>query len=355
MEVPVADAPPPTDSLNINAFTGIKNTVSRERLAPGQLASAVNVDIDDAGQVHRRRGYTKVSSDNYHSLFTTAAGKVYVVKNNNLGWLNSNYTFTPIKTGIGPHHLAYVQVGPDVYFSSPTDSGVIHEDDAVGLWGALNDAGIWLSPVVNPTDDLPPIAGKQLRAPPMATTLTQFSGRIYLGSRDLLWATELYLYHYVDTTKNFRQFESEIRVLGSVDDGIYVGTDDTLWFLSGNFHEQKRTACLNVRCIPGSMVEVHEDIASVAGRAQPGLPADSRNALLVMTSAGLVLCATNGRTTNLTQNDVWFPDAISASAMYRRQDGINQYVSVLDSGGTPSAATRVGDYLDATIIRGIGV
>ena len=45
-------------------------------------------------------------------------------------------------------------------------------------------------------------------------------------------------------------------------------------------------------------------------------------------------------------------DAGSAAAFYRRQDGVNQYIAVTNSGGTPSANTRIGDYVDAELIRG---
>jgi hypothetical protein len=38
--------------------------------------------------------------------------------------------------------------------------------------------------------------------------------------------------------------------------------------------------------------------------------------------------------------------------MFRRQDGYNTYVTVLDSEGMPVQNAAFGDYLDATIIRG---
>jgi hypothetical protein len=54
---------------------------------------------------------------------------------------------------------------------------------------------------------------------------------------------------------------------------------------------------------------------------------------------------------NLTEDRVWFPDAVAAAAMYREQDGIRQYVGVLNSAGGPTSTARLGDYVDAEIRR----
>jgi hypothetical protein len=74
-----------------------------------------------------------------------------------------------------------------------------------------------------------------------------------------------------------------------------------------------------------------------------------------MTTHGLCIGQDGGHAFNLTQNHVWFPNAISAAATWRRQDGMNQFIATLDSGGTPADTARIGDYVSAEIIRGKGV
>jgi hypothetical protein len=37
--------------------------------------------------------------------------------------------------------------------------------------------------------------------------------------------------------------------------------------------------------------------------------------------------------------------------MFRRQDGVNQYVSVLDSEGGPADNARIGSYVDAVLLK----
>lgn len=343
-------SPPLPDSVILQKFAGIRNTVTAERLAPDELERAVNVDIDDAGQIHRRRGWTRVVGGDFASLFTAANGTVYGVKNGQLGVINPNYSFVTLRAGVGPAPLAYVQVGPEVYFSSLTDSGVILPNGSIALWGAEVSAGVWLSPVVNPTSTLAQVRGKLLGKPPMATALACSNGRIYLANKRTLWATELYLYNYVDKTKNFLFFEDDITVLGGVTDGLYVGTKSAVWFLSGAFNEMRRIAVMSAGAIPGSLVYLPAELVNPQLTLDQSAP--SKNAVLFLTDSGLVAGLDGGNLFNFTETDVIFPEAQSAAAMFRQQDGVNQYVSVLASGGTPADTARIGDYVDAEIRRG---
>lgn len=341
--------PPIQDSVLFQKFTGLRNTVTAERLEQGELQTAINVDLDDAGQLRRRRGYTQVGSGNYHSLFRGDFA-TFVVRNDVLGVVNPDYSHTALQSGIGPERLAYVQVAGNVYYSSSLSSGRINEDLTVSAWGAVSEEGTWLSPVVNPTDTLPAAAGRLLGRPPMATALTYYNGRIYLAHGKTVWATDLYLYNYVDKTRTFLQFESEVTMLGAVTNGIYVGTTADVWFLSGSqLAELKRLPMMNYGALPGSALPVPAELVNpqIPNRPQP----ESKNALLFMSTSGLCVGLDNGMVYNLTQNQVLFPDAVSVAAMFRRQDGINQYVGVTDSGGSPSSTARIGDYVDAEIRR----
>lgn len=332
------------DSVSLAQFAGLKNVVSAERLSPAELVNAQNIDIDDVGQVRRRRGYTLKSSGNFHSLFSSER-TLYGVKNGALGVINPDFSFATIKADVGPSPIAYVHVAENIYYSSATTSGKINHNTKVHSdWGALVSAQTWLSPVVNPTSTLNPISGQSLGKPPLATSLAYFNGRIYLANETTLWATELYLYDYVDKTRNFMQFESPITALGVVTDGIYVGTSTSLYFLSGPMTEMRRLP-VDGGVYPGSMVYASTDALP------PELAGNSRQSIMYMGPDGLVVGLDGGRTTNLTQTKFLFPNTTNVAAMFRRQDGINQYIGVSDSGGAPTSAARIGDYVDAEIRR----
>lgn len=335
-----------TDSVLLNAFEGVKNTVTRERLKPQQLERARNVDIDDAFQPRRRRGYTLRAEGSFHSLYTAPNGMTFGVKDGLLCRIKPDFSVQTLGEG-GDDPIAYIDVGDTIYYSSADVSGKILPDLTVQPWGQRGGDGLWLSPVINPTETLGAVGGKYLRKPPMARWLAYLNGRIYLAAGSTLWATELYLYDYVDSTRTFFQFESEITGIMNGTDGLYVGTETAVWFLSGPLNQLKRDLVVSYGCISGSMVSVTGDVLRAAG----DMAAQHRNATLFMTEQGLIAGFDRGACVNLTKNETLFPGATSVVPLFRMQDGINQYVAVMDSGGTPTAGTRIGDYVDAEIRR----
>lgn len=346
---------PPSDSVTFGQFEGLRNTVSRERLKPTELEVAKNIDIDDAGQIRRRRGFTKVSAGAWHSLYSDASGLMLGVKDNVLGIIPADFTFDPLLPNVGSEHLDYVRVGDIVYFSSMVTSGKFDAGThQIHAWGQTGGDGVWLSPVVNPTPTLGPVRGKSLGKVPMASCLTYWNGRIYMGSGKVLWATELFLYDYVDKTRTFFQFEHEITMVDSVTDGLYVGTEGAVYFLSyehihATITDLKRITLLNTGVVPRSNVQVPAELIKPQLSQDPQSPI--KNAVMFLTTSGIVAGFDGGSTYNLTQADVLLPTAQRAAAMFRRQDGINQFVAVTDSGGDPTDNARIGDYVDVEIRR----
>jgi len=342
----MASQPPgePPESIIWSEFGGIKNTVAAERLRIGELEAAVNIDIDDAGQPRRRRGYVLKDAASYHSA-RTIAGRTFVVKDGVLGTLVPDYTFTAI-ADVGPDPLAYTAVGETVYYGSRSTSGKIVDGQA-RAWGALVSAGDWVSPVMRPTDTLGAIAGRLLGAPPLATELEAYKGRIYLGLDKLMWCTELFLYDLVDKTKGFVQFEDAITMIRAVDDGLFVGTTAQLFFLQGTYSTGfKRSIVLDAPVISGSAV-----MAPAADVHPQDGPKQEGTAWVFMTGEGICAGFDGGQVYNLTRGRVLFPAAVRAAALYRADQGANAYVAVADSAGGPSASIRIGDYADAEIVR----
>lgn len=336
----------PTDNITINQFSGIKNTVTRERLMPGELEVAKNVDIDDVGQIHRRRGYQLKTAGNFHSLFRADHGLVYGVKNGDLVRIEPNYTTTTIVSGVGTAPLTMLHLGDNIYFSSEVTSGRFdHRTNVPTPWGAVASERMWLSAVVNPTPSMPPIKGKLLKPPPLATILAYFNGRIYLAVDTTVWFTELYLYDWVDSVKGFLPFENDVKVLTAVADGLYVGTETAIWYLSGTAGAMKRVQVANYGAIKGSAQPVPSNLIP------DQLQQQTKGGTLIMTQQGLCIGMDGGNFLNLMQTKVIFPEMSSVNSLFRLQDGVNQYVCVADSGGTPASNARIGDYVDAEIRR----
>lgn len=336
----------PPESIILGQFSGIRNTVSRERLQMGELETAVNVDIDDAGQLRRRRGFAQRDASSWHSV-GNVAGETLGVKDGELGIIRSNFSFSAL-TAVGDDPLSYTSVSDTIYFSSRSASGKIVDGVVLG-WGQVGGAGEWLSPVIRPTETLGAISGKIIAAPPLATEIEYYKGRIYLANERWLWATELYLYDLVDRNRNYIQFEHDITMVRAVENGIFVGTTKQLFFLQGTMADGlKRTTVLDSPVIRGSAVVV--PAAEAIPQAQGGATPEG-NACMFLTSQGICVGTDTGQVINLTRRRVVFPASVSAAALYREDQGANSYVAVTDSAGGPSANARIGDYVDAEIVR----
>jgi hypothetical protein len=350
--MPQMDPNAPPESIVLGAFGGIKNTVSRERLEASDLERATNIDLDDAGQPHRRRGFALASFGSWHSV-RDIGGRTYGVRDGTLGIIDHDYSFIEFDDGYtdlvaaGTEPLSYTEVAGDVYFSSASTSGIISGTTILG-WGHTGEQGTWLSPVLQPTDTLGEVSGRLLGDPPRATSIEAYKGRIYLAVGKILWATELYTYHYVDRTRNFMQFEHDITLLMAMDDGIYVGTTGGLYFIGGMFGQFKLSLVIPAAVLPGS--GVFAPVEQVHPQARNG-PLPTGVAALMMTSDGIVAGFDGGSAYNLTHDRVIFPDGISAAGLFRQDLGVSSYVAAVDSAGGPSANTRIGDYVDAEIVR----
>lgn len=338
----------PPESIVMLHYGGIKNTVRPERLAPDELEAAVNIDLDDVGEPSRRRGYTQRDNSSWHSV-KTQGGKVFGVRNGLLGIIRPDFSFSSLAVNVGTAAVCYTHLNEETYFSSTAAQGVVDATETVQSWGATLGQGEWQSPVIAPTVTLGAISGQLMGDPPVASAIEAYNGRIYLAHGKTLWATELFRYHYVDRTKNYLQFEDDITMLAAMVDGLYVGTTKATYFLKGRMlAEFQLIEVTSSPTLPGSEVWVPADL--VHPQAQ-NAPIPTGDALVFMTEAGVCAGFDGGTLYNLTQAKVVLPRASSAAALFRQLDGVNTYVAVTDSAGTPTASARIGDYVDAEIVR----
>lgn len=73
--------------------------------------------------------------------------------------------------------------------------------------------------------------------------------------------------------------------------------------------------------------------------------------MVFLTDQGVCAVFNGGQLFNLTHTNMAFPKAVRAAGLYREQDGVNQYLATADTAGTPTAQVRIGDYVEAEIVR----
>lgn len=358
--------------VSYKKWSGIKNTVDRERLTAEELEFAVNIDLDDVGQPHRRPGQQIKLSGSWSSLFQRADGVVFGLDNKaggaTLCVIHPDYSTQPL-ANLGAStfnnylRLAYTQVGKKVFFTgTPLNQGrnaggIIDADLSVSPWGFFPagftpaGSGFWFSPVVNPSKILPPIRGKILGAPPVGSHLAYWKGRIYIATGPILWLTEPWLYNFVDKTRGFYQFDDDITMVGAVSDGVYVGDKQGVWFLSGNPSTGlKRALVMDTPVIPGTMVYLPGELANPP-QVNLGQDTPVKVSIAFMTQEGYCGGMDGGECYNYTEDRVFFPKASAGAATFRRQAGMNHYVVSLNSAGDPSGGARIGDYLEGEIVK----
>lgn len=132
--------------VTLRSFAGIRNALAAERLrasagrdgAGVDLAAAVNVDLDDSGQLQRRAGQTLMVAGSCHSLWASGDICLYV-KDGTLYRLHPDYSSTLLHADLAPHAMAYVEVNGRIYYSNGADTGVV--DGGARSWGmAVPDA-----------------------------------------------------------------------------------------------------------------------------------------------------------------------------------------------------------------------
>lgn len=173
--------------------------------------------------------------------------------------------------------------------------------------------------------------------------LAQSFGRVYIADGCVLWATDPFQFEQVDMASGYKLFESRITFTASVTTGVFIGTTNGVFFMGGEFS----TATLRNVSSQGAPEQVPQeiDLAYVLKGEQQGV------GVLFMTDGGICVGTHNGEVINLTNKQFEFPKASEVALMYRKQDGLNQFVGVSSHPGTPTGSARFGDFVDAEIIR----
>lgn len=183
-----------------------------------ELAEAINVDISPSYRINRRRGYVKKISMPVHSLYSQ--GKIALfVSDKVLYLLESDYTYRSLATLISNEKMAYCDANDKIYYTNNSDLGFIEEGIRFP-WEKTNKY-------------IGPITARVMSGPFPGNHLEFHVGRIYIVKDTTLWYSEYGALNWYDMARNYIPFSSKIRMVRSIQSGLFVSTEKHVYFLQG--------------------------------------------------------------------------------------------------------------------------
>ncbi|MCK5849599.1 MAG: hypothetical protein KAH23_01695 [Kiritimatiellae bacterium] len=249
-----------------------------------EVASAVNVDIDNAYSPSRRTGHTRRVSGNFHSLHKNSLFG-YGVKDDHLVVFGKE--MAPINLlAVSDNKMHFANVGKDVYFANGQVNGVIN-GTTLRPW----DVGITRAGET-----------RHFEKPPTGSVLEYYHGRMYMSVEGVLYASEPYAPTLWDLSATFMDLGSHIRFVRGTGDTLYVSTDNTIFALRGTSpSEFKQELVAEGIIVAGTDVQVK-------GFLEYG------NGMLATTTKGICFFGEDGRVVNLTEEKLVLPRTVSGGA-----------------------------------------
>ncbi len=324
--------------VTTKAFLGVNNKLPPEALtkiergeAESFFVEAMNVDMNDAGGFSRRRGFSQVLAGACHSVWGSSHG-MYLVCD---GWLCrfiNEDTVPIVEVSLAP--VSYAQ-GPDrVFFSNGQVIGWLQGDE----YGLYEQEGTY-----SRTAQFLDAEEEQAfyDTPPPGPEIEFFAGRLWVAA-EAVWYSQAFFPERVDRRHNYLPW-SGVTMLGAVADGLYLGRENEVWFLSGTDPKQMRPVQV---CDYGAVSGT-----KVYANADKFLP-DSTGGRVVLweSSQGKVLGLPGGQIKLLTDRNVSYAPGARGASLLRELAGFTQHVSTFPSGGEGSGM-RASDTAIAEIRR----
>lgn len=246
-----------------------------------ELAIAANVDIGDNGRISRRKGYTQVLAlSDCHSSYSVGDYCIFV-HGGALAVLERDYDYSNIRNVTVGAKVSYAQVENKVFYCNGYENGYV-----------LNRLSYpWVG-----EEYVGPTTTKTFSDPPVGSLLELFAGRIYIASGSVVWYTEPFAYSWVNLAEDFIPFQSEVKMVKAVKDGLWVSDADKTYFLGGTNPKEMT-------------FEVVANYPAIEGTDCVAYDIDEKKIAIWTSTEGICIGASGGRFKNITRNKLWYPDS----------------------------------------------
>lgn len=265
------------------------------------LAVGVNVTISPSNRIGRRKGKTLVIPLGSHSIFCDG-GECIFVHDSKLYLLfrlsEAEFSYRFLHTLSNNDWMACTQVGNRIYYTNNTDKGYV-ESGIRYAWEKTSD-------YIGPTTQ------RIMTGPFPGDHLAYHGGRIYISTDNILWYSEYAALNWYDMARNFVPFNTKIRMIKSVEGGLFVSTSKRIYFLEGlvpgDFIRRTRTS---YPALEWSDAIDYIDGSDISNLEIGGLCA------LWGTQEGAMLGTPTGNVINLNKKKVVYPHGTKGSSLLR--------------------------------------
>jgi len=161
-----------------------------------------------------------------------------------------------------------------------------------------------------------------LQPAPSGTVTTFWRGRVLVAVDGVLYASRTNQYELFDMRRDFKQFASRITLLVPVDDGLYVGTEDELAFLSGTeWDKLTYRQTVKGRVVLGSGVSVRGELIRQGDGVGQG------SAMICIADRVLVAGFNGGNVVRMTE-ERYTTEFLEVAATFRQTASGPQYLAV---------------------------
>lgn len=319
--------------VTIKQFLGIDNVNESQKVQKGSLSAATNIDIRNDQSISRRQGYAEAATGDYHSLWSNGIIAL-AVKDGVLVRIFPDYSSLPlgnfpnVDSGVvyvdGKDGFIYCAGygffirtdGEDVY--TPTQLNKTEGKGYSGLGSedyTITDAGFMRSPQA---------IKRNKTAIKGATVLEVYRGKMYAAMDNVLWLSDSYDFmRILKLEKNFIHFSTSITAIRAADNGVYVSEENRVWFLRGTSPKDfDFTVVSDYGALRGTDIRI-KNITIGDHVISP--------AIMWTTKKGICVGSADGQVFNITEHKYSMPNFITGAAMRKEGDGLDQYLTVLNS------------------------
>lgn len=314
----------------------------------GQCHDICNCDIDYMFNVSRRKGYTQLLTFEISNLWSNGVQTFARDHNGNLVAVDFDVPeLVTLLVAAAPiavtTNLEFKQVNNIVVFSDGVIMGSIDTNYTVTVLEAppsyptnSNDLETWIQNWVTtnyPHDytEAQNIATDMFKVRPTAgTCLEYFNGVLYYAVDNFVMCTKAFDIENADIRYQYvAGFPSDVTAIARVTDGLYIGTADHIYFLTGRGYNYNDTAGTFASGFSQQQVATYGIVKGSCVRVNSTLVPDAKaedTLVLCASSLGLFALCNGGRYLNMSAQQINMPGGVRAAAFLSELNNIYQYI-----------------------------